>query len=166
MVIFDASTLILLAKLDLLDIFVAHYRGDIFVPQMVRAEAITKDKYETPSISRHIESNRIIVVKVKNAPLAKKLMTDFSIDAGEAEALVYAMEKKTSVIATDDRNAIRACKMLGIDFVTAIAFLVRAVEKGLVERDDGMFKLRKLQNIGRYSKAIINDAARKIEGGG
>jgi predicted nucleic acid-binding protein len=48
---------------------------------------------------------------------------------GEAEALVLALEKEAVVVATDDRNAIRACKVLRINFVTSLGILVRAVEK-------------------------------------
>jgi predicted transcriptional regulator len=65
-----------------------------------------------------------------------------------------------------DRNAIRACKILKIDFVTAIAFLIRGFEKGLIDRDEALAKLDKLGFIGRYSKEIIKDATKKIKGGG
>lgn len=44
--------------------------------------------------------------------LVRKLMDDFSIDVGEAEALTLALNKKDAMIATDDRNAIRASKLL------------------------------------------------------
>jgi predicted nucleic acid-binding protein len=155
--------LILLARLDLLDLFLADFKGGVFIPDKVRAETIREDKEEIRSILRHLEDKRITVVKGKNAPLVKKLMEDFSIDAGEAEALGLALERKAGVVATDDRNAIRACKALRMEFITTMAVLVRAVEKGLIERDEGLVKLQKLQSIGRYSKAIIDDAARNIK---
>jgi len=69
------------------------------------------------------------------------------------------------VIATDDRNAIRACKLLKIDFLTAVAFLVRSAEKDLIPKDEALIKLRKLHSIGRYSNKIIEDATVKIKGG-
>lgn len=40
-----------------------------------------------------------------------KLMEDFNIDEGEAEALILAIQEKAIMVATDDRNAIRACKL-------------------------------------------------------
>jgi len=45
-------------------------------------------------------------------------MDDFNIDEGEAEALLLAIQAGAETIATDDRNAIRASKLLKIDFVT------------------------------------------------
>lgn len=165
MVVFDSSTLILLAKIDLLDLFLSNFRDSVVLPEKVRSETILGDRKEVRSIIRHLEDKRMAVMKVKNFSLVRKIMEDFSIDAGEAEALALALEQKAGVVATDDRNAIRACKMLKLEFITTMAVLVRAVEKGLIERDEGLAKLQKLQSIGRYSKAIIDDAARKIEGG-
>ncbi len=165
MVVFDASTLILLARIDLFDLFLSGLRGKALVPEKVRAEATAEGKDESETIRMRIEDMTITVSKVKNVHLAKKLMQDFNIDAGEAEALTLAMEKKAEAVATDDRNAIRACKILKLDFITAVAVLARAVEKGLLEKDEGLIKLHKLQSIGRYSSAIIEDAERRIQGG-
>ncbi|MEE8431785.1 MAG: hypothetical protein V3S16_11090 [Candidatus Desulfatibia sp.] len=92
-------------------------------------------------------------------------MDDFNIDEGEAEALLLALQIGAEFIATDDRNAIRASKLLNIDFVTAIGFLIRAHEKQLVAKDEALTKLGRLQAIGRYSKAILTDAKKRIEGG-
>jgi len=165
MIVFCSSTLILLARIDLLELLISNFRGRVIIPEKVRAETITEDKKDIQTIIRHLEEKKISVIKVKNSGLVKTLSEDFSIDAGEAEALALALEQKSGVVATDDRNAIRACKMLKLDFITAVTVLVRAVEKGLIEKDEGMVKLQKLQSIGRYSKSIIEDAARLIRGG-
>ena len=79
--------------------------------------------------------------------------------------MAFALEHKSAIIATDDRNAIRACKMLKLEFITAVAVLVRAVEKGMIDKDEGLAKLQKLQTVGRYRKTIIEDAVRLIKGG-
>jgi predicted nucleic acid-binding protein len=165
MVIFDASTLILLARIDLLGEFVARVQGGAAIPDRVRTEVLCGEREEMQELIAYIEDQRIAVVKVKNSALTRKLMADFSIDAGEAEALSLALEKNGSVVATDDRNAIRACKALKLEFITAIAVLVRAVEKGVIEKEVGLIKLQKLQSIGRYAKTIIEDARKQIEGG-
>lgn len=165
MLIFDSSTLILLARIDILDLFLSSFGREVIIPEKVRLEVTRPDKEENESISRYIAEEKIRVMKVNNAALVKKLMVDFGIDGGEAEMLALAGEKNAGIVATDDRNAIRACKTLKIEFVTAVAFLIRAVEKGLISKDEGINKLRKLQSIGRYSKQILDDAARQINGG-
>jgi predicted nucleic acid-binding protein len=165
MIVFDASTLILLAKINMLDLFISHVQQRVCIPEKVRSEATAEEREETPFIIRCLEDGKITVVKIKNTALARKFSEDFNIDAGEAEALALAIEKKASIVATDDRNAIRACKVLKLDFITAVAVLIRAAEKGVIEKDEGLVKLQKLKSVGRYSKAIIEDAARQIQGG-
>jgi predicted nucleic acid-binding protein len=91
-------------------------------------------------------------------------MEDFNIDEGEAEMLTLAIEEKASLVATDDKNAIKACKILKLDFTTAIAILIRACEKGLIRVDEALKKLHKLQSFARYEKTIIETATNQIEG--
>ena len=92
-------------------------------------------------------------------------MKDFRLGPGKAEALGLALEKEgTVVVATDDRNAIRACKVLRIGFVTSLGILVRAVEKGLLTRQDGTQALERLRSFGRFRDEIIEEAARQVGG--
>ena len=79
--------------------------------------------------------------------------------------MLLAIQAGAETIATDDRNAIRAAKLLKIDFVTAIGFLIRAQEKQLVDTDEALTKLQRLQAVGRYSNIILEDAKKRIEGG-
>ncbi len=92
-------------------------------------------------------------------------MDDFNIDEGEAEAIILALQKKGALVATDDRNAIRACKLMKINFTTAIAILLRTFEKNLINYNDAIFKLNKLVLIGRYKKFIVQDAYKRLKGG-
>lgn len=165
MIIFDASTIILLTKIDMLELFIENYRGRILIPRTVKLEISSGEREGALLITNLIESNKIEISKVKNSRQIKKLMDDFNIDSGEAEAIILAIQEGASIVATDDRNAIRACKLLKINFITAIAILIRAFEKKLIDRDESLIKLHKLQSVGRYSKAIIEDAMKQLKGG-
>jgi len=165
MVVFDSSTMILLARIDMLEVFISNYHGKVLIPERVRAEVLIQGREETHLVAKLIEDSKIHVLRVKNSKLVNKLMNDFSIDAGEAEAVTLVLQEKASLVATDDRNAIRACKILKVDFTTAIIFLLRAFEKNLIEKDEAIAKLQKLISIARYEQAIIEDARRRIEGG-
>jgi predicted nucleic acid-binding protein len=165
MIVFDASTLILLAKIELLDIFVSSFRGGISIPEIIRDEVCIQGREETPLLTRLIESKKIHVSKVKADKAAKKIMDDFHIDAGEAAAIILALDEKASLVATDDRNAIRACKALKLDFTTAIAILIRAFEKNLIDKTEALIKIQKLESVARYNRAIIEEARKLIEGG-
>ena len=155
----------MLAKVEILETFVLNFTGEIFIPQGVKEEACRKKAEETTIIENLVRSNKIRVLTVKDIKVAKRLMDDFNINGGEAETISLALQEKARMVATDDRNAIRACKMLKMDFTTAIAILIRAFEKNLIEKDEALIKLRKLELIARYSRAIIEDARKRIEGG-
>ncbi|HLG29220.1 MAG TPA: hypothetical protein VI387_03325 [Candidatus Brocadiales bacterium] len=164
MIIFDASTLILLAKTDLLELFISNYPAQVLIPEEVRSEIMEVEKADAVVFKQLIESKKIKVLKIKKMDFSNKLMEDFNIEKGEAEALGLAMQGKAGVIATDDKNAMKACKFLKLEFITSISILIRVLEKGLINREEAFIKLRKLQSIGRYSKAIIADAAEQIQG--
>jgi len=164
-IIFDASTLILLAKIEILETFALNFPEGVVIPLGAKEEACRKEAEETPLIENLLNRNTIRVLKVKDSKIVKKLMNDFHINGGEAEAVSLALQEKAPIVATDDRNAIRACKMLKIDFTTAIAILIRTFEKNLIDKEEAIIKLQKLEVIARYSRAIMEDARERIEGG-
>jgi predicted nucleic acid-binding protein len=164
MIVFDSSTMILLARIDVLDLFISNFPGRAVIPEKVRVKVCIKGREETPLIEYFIAEQKISVLKAKNRENINKVMEDFNIDEGEAEALILAIQEGAKAIATDDRNAIRACKLLKLNFITAIVFLIRSFEKNLISRDEALIKLKKLHSIGRYSNAIIEDATIKIKG--
>ena len=164
MIIFDASTLILLAKIEMLEIFLTNFDGKVAIPEKVREEVLVGSGQDVRLITKLVQDRGIDVLKTKDRKLLKKLMEDFNIDEGEAEMLTLAIEEKASLVATDDKNAIKACKILKLDFTTAIAILIRACEKGLIRVDEALKKLHKLQSFARYEKTIIETATNQIEG--
>ena len=164
MIVFDASTLILLAKTDLLNLFIEDFNGKIAIPKKVRAEACVEGREERPLIESLINKGKIEVLTVRNPKQKIGLMQDFAIDEGEAETLLLAIQTEAKCIATDDRNAIRASKLLKIDFVSAIGFLLSAFERKRIDRNEALIKLQSLKRIARYSNAIIEDAKSKIKG--
>jgi predicted nucleic acid-binding protein len=164
--IFDASTLILLAKAELLDLFLDDFQGTPLVPGAVEAEA-THDTSRTDGIliRERIREGRLAVEEVRQPKVLSRLLQDFRLGSGEAEALALALEKEDrAVVATDDRNAIRACKVLRIEFVTSLGILAQAVEKGLLAPADGMKALERLKAYGRFRDEIIEEVARQIGG--
>lgn len=165
MIVFDASTLILLAKIGLLELFISTFQGRVAIPKKVKSEVCVQGEEERPLVESLIKQGKIEILTAKNPKQKRKLMADFNIDEGEAEALLLTIQTGAKAIATDDRNAIRASKLLKIDFITAIGFLVRAYEKQLVGRDEALTKLQSLQTISRYSNIILKDTKNRIQGG-
>jgi len=164
MVVFDASTLILLAKIELLDLLLADLDVPVAIPDEVARESCgSKKGLDALIIQRALDESRIKAIAVKDRRLAAKLEADFSLGKGEAEAIALAVKKKAALVGIDDKNGINACKLLGLSFTTAVGFLVRSRENGLLEQPEALEKLARLARYGRYKDSIIEDARMKLE---
>src|SRR5271154_7186814 len=164
MIVFDASTLILIAKAELLDIFLANVSVRVAIPGEVERECCgSKKALDAVIIQRALDESRIKTVVVKNRRLVAKLQGDFSLGKGEAEAIALALNEKAQLLGIDDKNGINACKLLGIPFTTAVGILIRSREKGLLQGSEALEKLALLAKYGRYKDSIIEDARRKLE---
>jgi len=164
MLVFDSSTLILLAKAEILDNFLDDYEGKVLVPKEVEKESCnSKICFDALLIRKKVQENMIGVVKITDTSLCARLMGDFRIGRGEAEALVLAIERKAKLVATDDKNAIKACKLLRLSFTSAIAILVRLSEKGAIDTGKARAALNTLIKYGRYSGEIVKEVKKRIE---
>jgi predicted nucleic acid-binding protein len=165
MIVFDASTLILLAKANLLDIVLHDSPGDITIPQAVETECVVlPSRTDARLIQERLREHRIAVSSVQDTAVVHRLITDFHLGRGEAEAIALALERHAHTVATDDRNAIRACKLLRLRFITAIGMLIRSAEKGLLREDESRRSLERLATYGRYQREILQDARRRLGG--
>jgi predicted nucleic acid-binding protein len=163
MLIFDASTLILIAKTEILDSFLHEVEFEVAIPPEVEKECCSvKKSLDALMIQKALDKSEIRVIAVKNRKLVTKLEGDFSLGRGEAEAIVLALTEK-AVLGIDDKNGINACKLLGLTFTTAIGILVRMREKRLLTTNEALVKLEDLAKHGRYRKSILEDARRKLE---
>ena len=159
-IVFDSSTLILLAKITLLR-EVAN-RSRCIITNVVEDECTRKETFDSKIIRELIEENLIEIECIKPKELAK-IRKDFNIEEGEASSLALAMKEK-AILAADDKPTMKACTILNIDFSTAIHFIVRAYKRRLIDKKIALEKLSDLEKYGRYSAQIIEDAKHRIEG--
>jgi predicted nucleic acid-binding protein len=164
MIIFDSSTLILIARIELLGPFLAAVESRVAIPLEVERECCgVKRTLDALTIQKALEESRIQVVAVKNRQVMAKLQVDFNLGKGEAEAIALALKEKAQLLGIDDKNGINASKLLGIPFTTAVDILIRSCEKGLLDHQAAVAKLQALAEYGRYKPAIIEDARRRME---
>jgi uncharacterized protein len=164
MIVFDLSTLILIAKIELLGTFLDHIGMEVFIPGAVEEECCGRMKsLDALMIRKALDESRIKVAIVRNRKLIAKLGKDFSIGRGESEAVALALDRRALLLGIDDKNGINACKLVGIPFTTAIGILVRSHRKGLIARADALLKLRDLAKYGRYRNTILEDARMQLE---
>jgi predicted nucleic acid-binding protein len=163
MIVFDASTLILLAKIDLLPLLTEKTR--LLIPEEVRREALAKPElYDARVIGGLLRTGTIQLVRGSSVRRCKQLQADFALGAGEAAALLVAKEKHLP-LGTDDGPTIKAAKLLDVPFVTAIHVAVALHETGRLDTDTALAKLERLQQVGRYSIQILEDARKRIKRG-
>jgi predicted nucleic acid-binding protein len=164
MIVFDASTLILIAKVELLDLFLGNVGVPVAIPAEVAKECCgSKKALDAVMIQKALDESRIKTMAVKNRRVVAKLETDFSLGKGEAEAIALAVSEKARLLGIDDKNGINACKVLGLAFTTAVGILIRSREKGFLEGPEALEKLARLAEHGRYKDSIIDDARLKLE---
>jgi uncharacterized protein len=165
MFVCDASTLILVAKSELLDLFLASVGVPVAIPGEVARECCGSSKtLDAVMIQKALDESHMKTIVVKNYRLVAKLESDFSLGKGEAEAIALAVNEKAQLLGIDDKNGINACKVLGLACTTAVGILIRSREKGLLEPPDALEKLGRLARYGRYKNSIIEDARLKLEG--
>jgi hypothetical protein len=164
MLIFDSSTLILIAKVELLDVFLQGIGMEIVIPKAVEDECCGgKKTLDALFIRKTLDESKIKVRSVRNRKLVTKLEEDFNMGRGESEALALALEEKAPLVGIDDKNGMNACKLAGIPFTTALGILVRSCEKGLISRGDALAKLSALAKFGWYRSDLLEDARLRLE---
>jgi uncharacterized protein len=164
MLIFDSSTLILVAKIEMLDVFLNHVGMEVGIPAAVEDECCGgKKTLDALTIRKALDESRIKVRNVRNRKLVTKLGEDFSMGRGESEVIALALQEKALLVGIDDKNGINACKLAGIPFTTAVAILVRSRQKGLIDLSDALIKLSALARYGRYRNTILENAKLRLE---
>jgi predicted nucleic acid-binding protein len=165
MMVVDASTLILLAKAELLEKFLEQIAQEVVIPKEVERESCrVKKSFDALIIQRAISEKKIAVKAIKDRNLVAQLQRDFALALGEAEAIALAIARRARLVAIDDKSGINACKLLRVAFTTALAILVRMHEKGLIDRETATAKLGALERYGRYKADIVADARSRLEG--
>ena len=164
-VVLDASTLILLAKTDLLQVWVDHVSAST-ARVVYRETTVKPEMYDAQLIARLVKDGKIRVETGESFyGLAKEIKKQFKLDDGEAVALALAKEKE-AVLATDDGVAIKAAKILDIPFVTSLHVLGVLYDRKLLDAQSALAKLDLLETFGRYGASLIANVRMNIEKGG
>ena len=113
-------------------------------------------------IASRISEKKIGVKAVRDRKQCHKIMTDFNINLGEAET-IHMGKQLGALVATDDWNAIQACKILRLPFASSLSILIRLKENKIMNQEMAAAKLDDLARYGRFDQKIIKDVSKKLE---
>jgi predicted nucleic acid-binding protein len=127
-VVADAGPLIGLARIGRLNLLRKIF-GTITIPRQVFNELkLSSDRPGTKAILKAIDSGWIKLEKVKNSDKLSRL--HLLVDAGEAEAILLALERDARVLIIDDRKGRKTAKRLRLRLLGTGGVLVAAKRAG------------------------------------
>jgi len=165
-VICDSSFLILISKIEMLDLLIEAFK-EIIIPQAVYIESVKQGKLfkkmDAFLIEERIKKKKIIVGDIENLSEKDRLIKDFGIHEGEAEAILIYLEKSANLLGTDDYKTIKVCKILDIKYFTTPIFIMRSFLNKIISKEIALLKFEQLLEFGWYNEAIIIDFKNNIK---
>jgi len=161
-IICDASSLILLAKIGLLETLAK--RNKTIISTKVYEETVKgkergrKDAF----IIEKLVYDKEIEVRTANKKMKENLLKLFNLKGGENETVALALKEKHNIL-TDDKKCMNVAKVLKIDFISSLDIVVVLQKKGVIDIEKALKSLNELENYGWYKKDIIGDYRRKIK---
>ena len=162
MIVIDSSSLILLAKIGVLDIVIKNLKKKLVLTNQIYIETTQKESFDAKIIKKRVEEKSIEKKEIKNSILCSKIQNDFNLGKGESEAIVLCLENKVGLI-TGDKKAMNSCKILKINFTTVSNLLMSIYQKGSITKIEAEIYVKKLEKFGRYSNAIIQKIKEELK---
>jgi len=159
-IVADSTTLILLAKCSLLGILCEFL--EVVIPPSVSMEVASAElvrQHPDAALISALISKGAITVRSVDVP---GFTVPLSLDQGEQDALMLALQLDKSLFTTDDGKAIKAARFLGVPFIISPKIVVELYRLEKVSFKKARESLEKLAKIGRYSPEIIADALAQI----
>ena len=158
----DSSSLILLAKISVLDRLLSHLKEPVTITPAISNECTAKEgTMDAQLIQRIFKEGRILKRTLRESRLSRNLEKDFNLGSGEAEAIQLCLEQKQGLI-TDDKRAIQTCRILKIPFTTALNLVLQLHNRRKLDRQEAETYVNKLKSFGRYSTELINKAKEEL----
>jgi len=129
-IVCNSSPLINLACINQLDLLRRLY-GEISIPQAVWREVVVQGAGQ-PGAEEVQHAHWIRLGEVVNRALVQALRQE--LDAGEAEAIVLALELKAELLLMDEQLGRDIARHMELRFTGLIGCLIEAKHKGLITR--------------------------------
>ncbi len=127
-IICDASTLIIFAKSDLLELLLGQF-SEVIVPQAVVDEVLA-EPLDDPMLRLISKIGWLKHVQI-DPPLSP--LGSWQLGRGESEVIEYARLQRNCAVLMDDRAARRAAIAIGIKIYGTLSIIARAAAQGKIK---------------------------------
>lgn len=131
-VISDTSPLITFLKIDRLDLLETIFK-EVEVPKAVYNELITK-KYNKEA--KKIKSAKFIKIKNVEKDKTQSIVKEYSLDKGESEAIVLALNNEECLLIVDEVKARKVAQKMGLKIMGSIGILMYSFKKGYINKEE------------------------------
>jgi predicted nucleic acid-binding protein len=128
-VVSDTSPILNLARIDRLDLLRLLY-PQVLIPKAVYDE-LTDAKRDLPSAADLASLSWLQVVAAVDQSRVQELMEN--LDAGEAEAIVLAIDLRAGLLLIDERRGRRKATAAGLRVMGLIGIVAQAKQAGLID---------------------------------
>lgn len=153
-IIADATALILLAKVTVLERFVS--RNAVMTSKMVYGEVVAgkeKGRKDSILVEKLVQESKLSL-REPNKPIKRKIEKLFNLKAGELDVMSLAYKTK-HIILSDDKRCLNAAKGLGIGFITSLDIIAALYKKAVITQEKAVECIEELEEYGWYSKDLI-----------
>lgn len=128
-VVSNAGPLIALARIREIE-WLPRLYGDILIPEAVHREIITPDK-KRAGVDTFVDAAWLHVEPVSEQAAVSQLRS--TLDAGESEAIVLALEREADILLMDEALGRRAADARGVALSGTLGVLLLAKEEKLID---------------------------------
>lgn len=164
-IVSNASTLILLAKTDLLRLWLGQIKTLVIPPEVQEETTAHQEGYDARLIAQCINEKKIIVEEAPKEKI-RSALREFHLGIGEAAAYALFNREKYQAIMTDDGELIKLCRLENIEYMGALAIVLAMFRKGIIAREEALDKMEQLRRWGRYSKEVYEYYYHHVQEGG
>jgi len=161
-IISDATALILLSKVGLLEALVK--KNAIFIPKKVYEEVVKgreKGRLDSLIVEKLIQESKI-KIKMPNKQIKNRIEKLFNIKGGELEVISLAYKTK-SLILTDDKKCINIAKTLNLDFANSLNVIISLYKKKQITKQKALWSIERLEDFGWYNKDLIKNSKEELK---
>ena len=155
LIVADASSLILLTRVDLMAVVLEEFQ--VTIPERVYEECVNEETLkrfpDALAIQQWAQDKKLEVKKVD----ASKYKFLYKVSQGEKEAIALSLEYAESILLTDDGNAVKIAKYLKKAFIISPLVVLDLYQLEKISYETARRSIERLNIIGRYLPNLIAD---------